>query len=498
MQCPNCHYDIPSGMQVCPTCNQKVENLFKEEVDNTSKKKKKLPFGISITLILLGIILVFAILIIVISKLLEDKKPVSNFDKNSHPILFKENGLYGYMNSYGEAVIKPQYKYAGEFVGNYATVSNDYKKDNQVNSINVIDIYNNTKYKLSSSSKITYYEDKGTYHIENALYNLGLQKISGNKIVANCDKNYCIGYDSKHKVATAIDHEGNEVFSLETKTGFMAYEAAADFDDFQNVYCRVNLDNEKYAIVNCKTGKIMHDFSTDMLVIKGPNLFAYIDAHYNTLETMYIVNDDLYFYTKDPQVVLLYESGKSYFQAYNHNEDPSIKMEYLYLDNLEFSTELKENYVDYFYTKQSGVSAVKENDKYGLVKDDKLITNIEYDNVYTFDTKLYKNLLTKGKDYILLEKNNKLLLVDVSKNAVVYTFNTKSLENMDELNSNFIYYKDSATDDYVIYNLYNNQVKTISNTGGIIIREDYIIIKDHDRFKFYNNELDLIYDGESF
>ena len=128
------------------------------------------------------------------------------------------------------------------------------------------------------------------------------------------------------------------------------------------------------------------------------------------------------------------------------------------------------------------------------MKNDKVILSCEWDDIDFLGLDLYKYLSSKGKNYILVEKDKKTYLLNVKNGKKVVEFNSNYVD--DDYDTTFLYYKDKDTGEQVIYNLLSGKTLRINKDDSVYTYSNYVKVKSDKKTEYYNTDLKLFYTEE--
>lgn len=441
------------------------------------------------------IIIIFGVAIIIILGILLLRKNKNSdfsylvFDQN-RPIKIYEDGKYGYINTSGKVIIEPKYTTANDFYGNYAKVYEVVNtEDGEKEICEIIDKKGNVK-AISETSycNITYNQEYHIYIINDQLYDGNLKKLSSDdKIVNYKDYGYLTWISETKKTVGIMNSTGKVIYTFKYNNDYPGFNLTVKSvnDTLNEKYCVVYVD-DMYAIINCDTGKIIVDFSSDYISNKGDNIFEQNDIQ------IFINNNKIVYSGESDDIELSYNSD-GYLTIKDSSKSYYDDDRYKYYD-IKNKTVLDEEPEVETITNLEELTGYKKfscNNGYGLMKDDKVTLSCEWDSIYLFSDTLYKYLESKGRKYILTNKDSKTFLFDLKNNEIVYEMNSSSIYKYRD--STFIYYKDTDTKNYVVYNLLTNKSILIDKDDSFNIYTNYIIVENNKELKYYNTNLKLIY-----
>lgn len=525
MRCNNCGFDNGVNSQFCMKCGIPLINnggtptqqVAQENVNSNEKNKnnKKIIFIIIAIMAIAGII----VFIFTNHKISDDKKDeIIAYNPNTI-ILVKKNGLYGYIDLKGKELISPKYTSANEFVDGYAVVIIDNYDGSDCNDsyrkiYKVIDKNDNTMAiscsnpLYSSKYKVWLSYDKSLY---GSLFDSKFKKMTNGSdhiyyLSNSMGKYYKFEtYDSENKKYSygLINYKGNKTYveSSNKNNNNYIYYSEHEISTLLSDYCliRKNDDNNKEtsAIVNCDTGKIVYGYTDYHIVSNGNNIFSISDNPYRYI---YIANDKIieargiYAITKNYS-----EKDDEYLRMVNDNDETKyirIKDNAI-VDTLpsvskDINTDIDSNEILYGYK-------IKRNSgKYGLLKDDDVILNYEYDDIYFVNPILYKYIKDKKKqELVILKKDNKTSLMDLSSKKILFEFAASTVTSYDD--NTFLKTNKTSDSKIQIYNVLSGKSILIDYNYKTKIQfyDSYMTETLDDKVTYYNIDLENIYDGEA-
>lgn len=521
MKCSKCGFENNQDNKFCANCGNNLNEVVEEKVqeviqepiqeNNTTqvvnepvqenvtsdaeivKEKKESIFkrlGKTKLLIIGGILLaliVALVLFFVFHKSDEEKALRKMFDMNT-PILIEENNKYGYIDTKGKVLIKPQYDVAGNFKGDYTYVSKK-TEDGLLQKVEFID--KKGKVKLSFESKFdapVYLDMYGVWYFNNSIYNENLELVFSSANLEYIGQGYFYYNLLDSKKSGIINYEKEEILTRNTDSleVSLSYNAYSDKD----LYFLLETD-DKYEIYSLKAKKIISSYSSDDYSVRVYN------------NNIFKVSDDLktkYLYLKNAKV--LYQTDEE-FECVDYEKDILELNDDSYYDaknkkqlyHVEFYQEDESS--AYFYNK-FGYKAFKETN-YGFKnKKGKVIVKPEYESFGLLDYEVFKYLSNeKGRDYIVGVKNNTIDLIDLKSGKVIEKFD--GAVNADKKGIFLvIYYGDSngSKKSFIVYNLITNKKSDEYKYGlDIDFGLNYYLISDEENltYKYYNSDFKNIY-----
>lgn len=477
--------------------NKNYLNLSMDNSNNAvnlnakDKKNNKL-----FLIIIIGIVLVTGL---IVGYILFNKEEKSSSNLNiivNNPILIKDDDKYGYITSEGKMLITPMYDIAYDFNGKYAVV----KKDADSLWYQMIDAEGKVVLDQAGVFAPEYYEDLGIWNISGELYDNELNKISPE----GYDLNY-IGNGFFEFSDFANDKEG-----IMNTDGELIYSVTADYINVvvsdneysDDLYAMVKIEDstDRVEIVSLKNGKILYEMNLNddiKFLSDGQGIFYYFnDGEYNKKNYLVFMNDKLVY--KTTQVL-----QDLYFIDYNNKV---LLMNYGYdyssmgKDQPNYYLDLKNNEVLKHYSIVSGVntdyiedkygfSEYKDNYKYGLQKNGKVILSPQYNEIEYLELPLFNYLKNYGKELVFFEKDDNVILYDVKKLKEIRTFEASYYRN--PLSSIFVnFYLDDGN---LIYNLLNDKSITLDSCDNLSFKAHYFICEESNKTKYYNADMKEVY-----
>lgn len=472
------------------TSNNYSSNEFQK---NNSNLKKIIAIVLILLIVIGGVFFLF--------KKLGHHSSIKIFDPNQ-PIIIKKDNKYGYINTKGKVIIEPTYEYATSFIGDYAVVKANVKQDGKEESLyQVIDKKGAVKAIASSyEGSIQYVPEYDIWIIKQQLYDGSLKKITDdNTLVTYKSGGYLSWINAEKKTGGIMKPSGKVTYSYklhdeETVISIIPSETDASL---KKTYCQVAVDSKKYAIVNCDTGKMIYNFTDKYISVEDDNIFSIqTNMFYGRISTMYIQNDKVAYQASSEDVDLSYNSA-GYIEIRDDSKDYDNWYSYYDIKKKQVvntrpsssSNNLSE------FEKLTGLKEFSCNTGTGLLKGNKVVLPGEWDDIDFFGDLLYQYLKSKGKNYILTEKDSKTYIVNLKNKKTVTEFNSSYIYDNDS--STFIYYTDSETSETVIYNLLTGKRYSTSSNNSLKVYSNYITITENNKTNYYNVDLKLIYTEEN-
>lgn len=448
------------------------------------KKEQKLKINNNLIYIIGGIILLLLIVIFLFSRGGSTKKGSNKyiFDSNRLISIYKD-GLYGFINKNGKEIVKPEYDYIMSDSGKYIVVEKN-------GTYYILD--NNGKVKLESKTSISYNVDHDVYVADNKLYNSSLKVLSPRKLnVVHSGYGYFRFISEDGETAGVLNSEGKVVYRQKIEKGDSFYIYIGDqADDEEELYCVVSPDNKAYQIINCNSGKVVLEYTTDLVSPAGNNIFYIGVAGKEQVKTVYVRNNKIVLEAKDTTNVRYYTTGYIEYQDGEQIKYYNIKTK---KTTEKAPNDLISNDSRTEWEKASGYTKMACTRQYGIVDNNNVVIPCEYDKITYLPTKLYEYLASIGKKYVFATKDKATQLINLGNRKVVKTFETESTINSHS-NSPFIYYFEGENT-FVVYNLINNKEETYE-AESIEVYGNYFKLHKDKKITYYNLNLDKIYETD--
>ena len=468
------------------------DTVVKEK--NSTNNKNKFNLNNKKLLIIVGCSLLFLVLFIaLIIYFITSGKPISRVYNPDSPILINKNGKYGYIDSKGKVLIKPKYEFAYPFYGDYAlVVVNDSEE-----KYNLIDKKGNVKLSVKSQYDCTYIPEYDVWEIDRKLYNGNLKQLSRDDVkVFYSGDGYFEWSKNKENTVGIMKYNGKVTFTYKNlKEKYMFSMAVSNnYKLLDENYCVVGGKDKKSAIVNCETGKVVYDYGDYYVSVSNYNIFTLRNSKtFKFISTFYIENDKLLYESTDQNIELKYYS-KDYLRIQDSSKTYDKRYTYYNLNTKKVENKKPDvQEIDSLNTwqKNNNISEFSCDKGVGLKKKNKKILACEWSDIDYFDTLLYDYLESKGKGYIIGEKNNKHYLISTNNMKEVSKFDTNNIHYSSS--STFIYYVDNGTKKKVIYNLLTGKEVSVDNDVIIKLGNNYSTVTKGSKVDYYNTNLELIY-----
>ena len=127
------------------------------------------------------------------------------------------------------------------------------------------------------------------------------------------------------------------------------------------------------------------------------------------------------------------------------------------------------------------------------MNDKKVVIPCEWNKIDNLNSYVDNYLYSKGKQYVLAEKNNKTYLLNIKNKKTVAEFDSTTVYS--GTTSSYLYYMDKDKKKLTIYNLITNKEITIDADTSTYINGyfNYITVKKDNKKTYYNIDLKEIY-----
>lgn len=464
------------------------------------KTQKLIMAGIGVLLCALAILIIYR------SQSLGSKKSEENlriiFDEN-RPIPIFKDGKYGYITKNGESLIEPSYTSAGAFWDGYAAVSKD-------GVYEIIDEKGSTVAKPAGDKEPKYYNEKGIWVSERAIYDRDLSVImEGNYGFEYIADGYVAYLDGDKKESGIVDSSGSKVFSWQED--YIAVSASPCNLKEKDIYAVVSNFEEREEIINLRTGKSVYkidDAKNKYLRQEKDNVFRLINRQvsYKT-EKWYYFKDDKIVFESDKEIYSVeledYEKGILKIDYGQNYRDAGVDSRYKYYD-IENDKYLDESPVGEktpeLYRTLFDYHIIEDSSKVGLRIGEETVIEPNYERIVFLDLDLYKYLLeAKMYEYVFLEEGNKIILYNIANRKTIEEFSMAG--SVSSKDSTFIvatlYEANGYTKrSFLVYNLATNKQMEFDKDETIEVYANYITVTGKKQKSYYNTDLKEIYREE--
>lgn len=497
--------------------NNNLNSTTTEEEKNKSLKNKLL--NKKTILIVLVIVVVVALAFILIKNIGGNSSPKADLDSifnPDKPIIINDNKKYGYITAAGKMMIEPQYRDANDFYGDYAmvTIDNPDTKSYDKTINQIIDKKGNVKIVAKNYTKPKYFDVYNVWLIDNVLYDSKLKKLSAEGAkVEYIDCGYFKYENSEKNESGIITYKGKKVF----KTAASSISTSLSENEYNqdDLYVAVDIHNkpEKSVVVSLKTGDILFTLENSenyYLLEEGDGIFSYYDTKvsrgYENSVYLYFTNNKLAYQTTDKVEDVKISDYKNKIieidYGYDYEDLGKSQRRYYYdaknkkmLDkdpDNSASSELNAALMENTY----GFKMFSSSGKYGLMIGNKIVIPCEYTEINLLGDNLFNYMQSKGKNLVLLEKDNKTILYNVKNSKSIITFDSNNVRDYND--STFIevsLYENgsSARTGYMVYNLLTGKSMTFNKDNEVFVESNYIEVKKDKKTTYYNTKFKQIY-----
>lgn len=493
---------INNSIPNTPIYNQQAPQNFNNFEGAPKKSNKKIILLIlAIVIVILGVVTFFYFKS---KNVLVDGVNLSYVFDPDKPIVVQKDYKYGYITSDGKSLLEPIYISASDFYGDYAIVSvTDSTESYFDKKYQVIDKKGTVK--IETYSIPEFYEEENIWIIDSALYDINFNRVTNENVSVQYLRNGYLAWDNYLAKAGGImtsDGKVTYTYHYQENESYINIEVSHIEEGFKDNYCRINVENEKYAIVNCKTGKVVHDFTTNYISRYDDNIFKISNNEtYELLYYVYIQDDKIVYKSNGSSAYLYYSTYGGYVSIYDlFNEN----YEYRYLDintkkllTDSYNVTKPEELSEYDLIEQKyGYRPFESGSKYGLLSKDKVILPSQYDGVGFVNELLFqyvKNRNNQHVGYVTLDDN--ISIMNFKNQKALATF--ENAEVLDYSDSTFIKITledaNGYTKGYTIYNVLSNKSISFEKDDDFKIYSNYVTLEKNNKKIYYNTNLKQIY-----
>ena len=485
--------------------NQSMNNNLNQQPENKKGNSKSLIIVGIVGVLLLIIAIVGAVFLMPSSEEKKEKEVINEMFDPDSLIKVKKDDKYGFIDTSGKFVLDAVYETATDFYGDYAIVRAQVEENGiQTSTYQIIDKKGNVK--KQGAFQAEYLEETQMWVIDNELYNSSLKRISKENVkVESSSYGYFVWVNSVDNTGGIMNSEGKITYTYQFQNSedYINIDPSRTDESLTERYCRINVDNDKYAIVNCDTGVVVYDFTAGYISTDSDNIFnIYVENTWDKAAVVYIQGDKIVYkadgenadkisITHYPGYLSIRDGSKSYSEG---------RYSYFHLDTLEIkserpattTTEDEEEVVNE-WEKYTGNTVMYQNSKYGLSNGETITLPAEWDSLEYIEINLYKYLEDNKKEYIYGKKDDKWYLIDLTTKSAIVEFNTTYIRPDDE--TTFMHYTDKDTSNQKVYNLLTGAQLNVPSGTDLTVYSNYITVKDNTNktLKYYNTKLELIY-----
>lgn len=491
--------DAPSNViNSIPEVNADTQMTIDATLDRINGVKKESFFKKNKKLvIIIGIILILAIIgggyLLFFGKSDKEKTLVEKYS-DDRPIIIFENSNYGYIDSDGKVLVKPEYDVALEYNGDYTFAykySSEYTGD-------ILD-KNGKVYKTVGIFDVDVDEEYGNWIIENQLYNINMKKLTNEEdlnlsFVGN-GYVFFIKYGEKFGL---MNSKGKVLFSLKDEGNILDISASDSSVFAKDDYCVLSYE-DKSSIVNCKNGKEIVSYDNSSVYSESAGAFKINFSDSKKDKVIYIYEDKIIFEVDDDSVIVDLE--ENYVSIDQYTKDDDEEYTYIIIDtgeivktaptykNGKLKTAWEENY-------GYDVEPCDDDDnyyyypRYKIKNGKKEVLSCDYQLQDIPSDELFEYLNMKGISVVLAYKGDKSYLINLKDGKSITTFEDKYADFSNK--GPFVFAEED--DKLIIYNIVNNKSITIDYPDSLYSGTNYIQITDKDdKVTYYNSDLEKIY-----
>ncbi|MBO5004590.1 MAG: WG repeat-containing protein [Clostridia bacterium] len=461
-------------------------------MDENLKQKVKNMLPIIIAVIVI-IIIIITTLFFTLGRKNDDKIIGLTFDSNK-PIPVKQNELYGYISaSNGKEIIPAKYITANPFYGDYAITT---LKEEGDTKYCVID--KKGKVKLSSLASIKYIAEYGLYIVDNTLYNENFKALTDDTMkISYKGLGYSsyIKYDKDNKPIEGgvLNSNGKKVYSYKFKDSeeFFSCTISETDERLEEEYAKVNVDNNKYAIINLKNGKVVYDYTDKSILVDDDNIFT-ISSNENQKSIICLAKNKIAYETSDNIELSYYDIDNKILQIYDSSKDYSERYSYYDLKSKKILSEKPSKETTNAIESLTGYKSFSSDSKHGVMKGDKTILSCEFDDIEFLSPTTFNFIKSKTrKELVLAKKDGIYELINLKGKKSIFSFKASNLDSSSQ--STFIKAKLTDTREICIYNLLTGKSMNFDSDSQVSVYSNYIIVTKNNTKTYYNTKLNEIY-----
>ena len=462
-----------------------------EQIENLIVKKNNKIKIFSVFFVILILVIVFSIIGIRSNnnKYIDE---VARINTNDY-ILIKDDEKFGYIDVNGKVIIKPKFDSAEKFINGYAKVK-------EGDTYKLIDKSGKVKFEVKEKNDIVYIDEYNIWIINKNLYNDKLKKLNKkNTVVRYYSNGYLRWINESDKTAGLMDYNGKITYKhkLESEKdhfNILAIGAQNNKKD-SNKYCTVNYNNNKYAIINCATGKVIYDYTENYISNEHSTYFDIKKSdNYSFVERLIIINDEIAYKSDDKDVVIY-----NYDDYYTITNTPDRK--FLYLSKKDGKITEKQPDIEEIKVEKTtsekllDVKINKCDSGVGLKSDSGRKLSCEWDDIKLFDEIVTNYLISKNKYYVLVQKDEKTYIMNLSNKKKIAEFNsTNVILNNGSLFAEFV---DKDNGEKIVYSLSTGKSNKFDKDSNISLYSNYFTVKKNGNLEYYNLKLKKIYSSEN-
>jgi len=499
------------------TSSHPIMPVYDQVNNNASKKgvsKKNILIILAVLIVAVGVLTFFYFK----NKSNNTEVKLSAIFDPDKPILVKNDYKYGYIDSKGKIIIEPKYISAENFYNDYAVVKIQNPKNLDLyteNIYQVIDRKGNVMISSEDYNEPLFVEEYNVWLINNMLYNSKLKPITNmNMVVEYVSNGYFAYEDIVNNTSGIIDTSGKVVFSSNLSSIYIKVNTSEYSDE---VYASITSygDSEVDAIVSLNNGKTLYSLDNpkdEYISDEGNGIFYFynqnIDDGYSNRTWLYFYNNELAYQVNKADNLEIYDYENQILEidfGYSYETLGKTKRyEYYDVKNQKVLTEAPNYSNDYdeeldLVEATYGYKEFYNNGRYGLISGDRIVLPCEYDDVEFLNKALFDYMKqVHKKELVLLEKDEKTVLYDLTKQEVVTTFdytNVNDYEYSTFLTVNI--YDEYSVERQIVYNILSGKSITVDEDASLRVGSNYITFyNDNDELLWFNNNLEQIYIGQ--
>ena len=297
------------------------------EAQKTKNKKSTKNIVFIIIAILVALVLILTGIFFVIGHGKKNSKNLALIFSEDKLIPVKVDDLYGYISPKdGSMVINPKFTAANSFYGNFASVS--YLEDGET-KYGIIDKNGNIKYSADSSYDIAVLSEYGIFIINDVLYNSNFKPLTDENTEVSYEN---LGYSSymkkdnngKYIECGIINPNGKKVYSYKFKDSedYFSCSIGDNSEALKENYAAININDEKYAIINLENGKVVYDFTDKYIYASDDNIFEIYSEDGASIDSIVcILNNKIAYQTSDNVQISYYDYDKKIIEIEKYSDD---------------------------------------------------------------------------------------------------------------------------------------------------------------------------------
>ncbi len=422
---------------------------------------------------------------------------IKMFD-STNPIAIKEGQYYGYIDHNGKQTIAPQFKYAYDFVGEYAIVEAFTDNDKKNTEYRVINRKGHALASSSLKSRINYINEYDLWVVDDVLYDGNFSKMLDEQYsISYEDQGYFLFENNAKRQAGILNDKGKKTYTYNFKEGestFRVRPSTITVADIDKVYCVIEVEYEYYGIVNCETGKIIKDLFLTTIRVDDNNIFREIDDDYNLINSYYVDNNKILYETESNK--RLEYLGDGFLEIYDRDSWEERKVYY----NINTREKIQNKPTINVPLLDSiegllGFEKFSCNDGYGIKSGDKIILSCTFSRISFLGIEKFNYLRgMEKKEIVIIEDGDYYAFYDLRRNRELERFKGDYLYSRH--NSPFIRLSNDDSDTIIVYNLFTGKYKTLPDST-CWSRANYFELRTDEGIKIYNNNLEHIYTREN-